>query len=175
MCTQLVAPPLPPTPAEPEKPAKGGKKEPPPPPPVDEAPLEPSKPATHWSIAYSDEFAPVAGEHTKPASPEYEAWKEKDLSQPLEFRFEYGAPCAFRHAEGHAALERLLNTDVQLRLHDSASGAVLAEIKLDMLPFALGKQCFDIEGVVLQPSEQPEAASATPVCNKVRIHSCVQM
>eukprot|EP00955_Chlamydomonas_euryale_P079139 363256-Chlamydomonas_euryale.AAC.12 len=159
---QLVAPPTPPAPPEPPVTAKGVKVTPLSPPPVDASPPEPDEPVTHWSLEYSEEFAPAAGPHTKPASPKHASWKSGDVSTAIEFHFEYGAPCAFRHDAGHAALEELVNRDVLLRLHDSGSGAVLATLPLDMLPFALGQQTFDVDDVELAPYPSPPAG--TKVC-----------
>ncbi|KAG1676930.1 hypothetical protein FOA52_014806 [Chlamydomonas sp. UWO 241] len=154
----VVSPPPRPEPEPVAAPAKGGKGAPPPPPIEVGPPPERAEPATHWSISYSGEYAPVKGQPTKPSSPEHDAWKGGDLAEPVEFVFEYAARCAFRHSTGTAALQQLLNTRVVLSLHDSASGSVLGSTPLDMLPFAMGKQRFDMDAVVLEPAAAPAAA-----------------
>lgn len=148
LCPQDVPPPKP---AEeepkPKTPAGKTKGAPPPPPPPAE-PLPPTIPKTHFTLTYTDAFAPVAGKSSQPDAGQED--KAGAKVQQLTFSYE---PLAFRWDTGLAALEQLINANVLLKLHDSVTNNVLASMRLDLLPFAMGKQAFELPAAELAPAD----------------------
>ncbi|GAX79641.1 hypothetical protein CEUSTIGMA_g7082.t1 [Chlamydomonas eustigma] len=130
-------------------PGKTAQEVPPPPP---HEPDAPPPPQTHFSLAYSTVLAPVEGDATVPAPKEV---GDKTLTNLCyNYHFEKG----FRFDATLTAAELLINTKVVIQLHDTASNGVLAAVTLDMLPFARGKQVYELTDIQLTPESRPEGS-----------------
>ena len=159
-------------------PVAGGKGAPPKgaPPPVVAAPAEVAPPTTHWSIAYSTTFADVEGDATEPrpaveplVEPHGEGSEEPEARPPLSLTFDHNFMRRFRVDASHAGLQQLINSKVVLKLIESGSGAVLASVPLDMLPFAAeGRQQIEIKDVQLEPLAP--ASEGGPKASSVATH-----
>ncbi len=97
---------------------------------------------THLVLAYPGDFAPIKGEPVEGAS---------DVL--------YNTELSFRQAPTIDALHGLINGRVSLSVVDSASGATLASVSVDMVPFALGSTGFQLSDVDMEV-----ASSVAPGC-----------
>ena len=126
------------------------------------APLLP--PRTHISISYPSTFAPVA---TQPIAADGGDALAAPPGQTAPLTYLYACESAFRWEEGLEQLHALINGTLTLRVHDSATGAVIGSAPVDMLQFALGAQLIEVGDLQLVPA----AGELPPNTAKVRMHA----
>lgn len=110
----------------------------------------PAPPKTHIQLSYPGDWAPLVGEHT-------------DAAEGGVYAYRFNMK--FRREPSMDALLELINSSLNLSVHDSATNTVLATAAIDVLPFGLGASEIKVGDMTLEPNPAlPEGVAKVNEC-----------